>query len=72
MNGTGEGSVKKAIDDAILAIPAATASALGLVKASEEVTVDASGALGIGKVSTDKLVQGVDTLVLNGGSATSN
>ena len=48
----------------------ATAQAAGLVKASEEVTV-ADGVLGIGQVSTDKLVQGSETLVLNGGSADS-
>ena len=38
-------------------------------KASEEVTVADDGTLGLGEVSTDKLVQGTDTLVLNGGSA---
>ena len=72
LKGTGEGSVKKAIDDAIAAIPDipfATALEAGLVRASEEVTVDRDGTLGIGFVSTDKLVQGKDTLVLNGGKA---
>jgi predicted transcriptional regulator len=38
-------------------------------KASAEVTVAADGTLGIGQISTDKLVQGADTLVLNGGNA---
>ena len=38
-------------------------------KASAEVTVAEDGTLGLGTVSTDKLVQGADTLVLNGGSA---
>ena len=64
-----EGSVKKLIADAVEAIPAATLERLGLVKASAEVTVDADGTLGIGYVSTDKLVQGKATLVLSGGDA---
>ena len=38
-------------------------------KASTEITVADDGTLGIGQVSTDKLVQGLDTLVLVGGSA---
>lgn len=62
LKGTGEGSV-------IAAIPFATALQAGLVKASNEVTVDADGVMGIGKVSTDKLVQGINELVLNGGTA---
>lgn len=44
-------------------------TASDIVKASDEVTVAADGTLGIGSVSTDKLVQGSDTLILNGGSA---
>lgn len=63
------GSVKKTVADAIAAIPVATASAVGLVKASDEVTVAADGTMGVGYVSTDKLIQGSVTLVLNGGSA---
>ena len=39
-------------------------------KASEEISVDTDGTLGILEVSTDKLKQGSKTLVLNGGSAT--
>ena len=39
-------------------------------KASAEVTVAEDGTLGIGTISTDKLVQGSETLVLNGGDAT--
>lgn len=50
-----------AINDAIAAIVQP--------KASTEVTVAEDGTLGLGEVSTDKLVQGVDTLVLNGGNA---
>lgn len=57
-------------NEAVANIPEATAQVAGLVKASEEVTVT-EGVLGIGKVSTDKLVQGTETLVLNGGSADS-
>ena len=44
-------------------------TASDIVKASDEVTVAADGTLGIGSVSTDKLVQGSDALILNGGSA---
>ena len=43
--------------------------ATDVVKASDEVTVANDGTLGIGTISTDKLVNGTDTLVLNGGSA---
>ena len=38
-------------------------------KASNEVTVAADGTLGLGEVSTDKLVQGSMTLILHGGDA---
>lgn len=38
-------------------------------KASAEITIDEEGTLGLGEVSTDKLVQGVQTLIFNGGSA---
>jgi hypothetical protein len=40
-----------------------------LVKASQEVTVAEDGTLGLGVVSTDKLVQGLKTLILDGGDA---
>ena len=43
--------------------------ATDVVKASDEVTVANDGTLGIGTISTDKLVQGEQTLILNGGSA---
>ena len=72
LNGDGEGSVQKIVADAIAAIPAtpiASSSIAGIVKASEEITVAEDGTMGVGYVSTDKLVQGSDTLVLNGGSA---
>ena len=38
-------------------------------KASEEISVGTDGTLGIIGMSTDKLVQGNDTLVLCGGDA---
>lgn len=72
LNGDAEGSVNKKIADAIAAIPAipaATASALGLVKVGETLSVDAEGTINVSKVSTDCLVQGKDELVLMGGSA---
>lgn len=53
-----------AINDAI--------AALIQPKASNEITVGADGTLCIGEVSTDKLVQGNDVLVLNGGNATNS
>lgn len=43
--------------------------ATDVVKSSDEVTVANDGTLGIGTISTDKLVQGEQTLILNGGSA---
>lgn len=72
LNGDGEGSVNKKITDAIAAIPsipAATASALGLVKVGETISVDEEGTINVAKVSTDILVQGEKELVLVGGSA---
>ena len=38
-------------------------------KASAEITIDEDGTLGLGEVSTDKLVQGNKTLVFSGGHA---
>ena len=66
---TTDGSVRKTVKDAIAAIPVATATTLGLVKASNEVEVSSTGVMTLGAVSTDKLVQGLNTLILNGGSA---
>jgi predicted nucleic acid-binding Zn-ribbon protein len=71
LNGTGAGSVKKTVEDAIADIPYATAAAAGLVKTSDEVYTTAEGYMQLGAVSTDKLTQGSQTLVLLGGSATS-
>jgi hypothetical protein len=43
--------------------------ATDVVKASDEIKVADDGTLSVGTISTDKLVQGNDTLILNGGSA---
>ena len=69
LNGEDEGSVKKAISDAIEAIPTATTTVAGMVKASDEIATDDEGRMSITGISTDKLVQGVETLILNGGNA---
>jgi hypothetical protein len=66
---TGDKTVATYVDDAIAAIPTAASGVKGLVKPSPEVTVTAEGTLGLGEVSTDKLVQGTLTLVLDGGDA---
>ena len=51
-------------------IPMATKEALGLVKASDEISVGADGTLGLGSVDVQKLtVKEGDTLILNGGVA---
>ena len=50
-----EGYVNKAIKN----IPVASDSTLGLVKASEEVTIDNDGSLGVGEIASSK-VQGLD------------
>lgn len=63
-------TAKKYTDDSIAGLPAATAEALGLVKFDNEtIKMNESQQLYVAKVSTDILVQGVETLILNGGSA---
>jgi len=62
--GNAESGLIKAVADNAAAI-----AAIVQPKASEEVTVAEDGTLGLGEVSTDKLVQGVNTLVLNCGNA---
>ena len=71
-----EGSIQKIITDAITnltvdpnQLPIATALKAGMVKASDEILVAEDGTMELGVVSTDKLEQGKNTLVLNGGSA---
>ena len=54
---TGDKPVSTYVNDAIAAL------------VSEEIAIAEDGTLSITQVSTDKLVQGKDTLVLNGGSA---
>lgn len=71
LNGDGEGSVQKTVSDAIAEISVATTEELGLVKASDEISVDEDGTMKIEEVSTDKLTQGVEVLVLDGGDAVS-
>ena len=54
-------------------IPIATDSLLGVVKSStkiNEIAVGADGVMSVNTVSTDKLEQGSDTIVWNGGGAT--
>ena len=64
-------TAQKYADDQIAAIPAATAEVLGLVKIDNDtVKMNEANQLYVAKVSTDVLVQGAETLVLNGGSAT--
>ena len=69
LNGTEEGSVQKIVADAIAALPIATNEIAGIVKASEEILVAEDGTMELGVVSTDKLVKGANTLVLNGGTS---
>jgi hypothetical protein len=64
-------TAKKYTDDQISAIPAATAEALGLVKYDDTtIKMNENKQLYVAQVSTDLLVQGNETLVLNGGKAT--
>ena len=54
-------------------IPIATDTLLGVVKSStkiNEIAVGADGVMSVNTVSTDKLEQGSDTIVWNGGGAT--
>ena len=67
-------TVLAAIESKIAQIPeyelsAATDTVLGGVMSSNEVTVSETGVLGLGEVSTDKLVQGTEILILYGGNA---
>ena len=70
---TVEGSIQNVIINAISSIseiPMATLVSAGLVRASDEILVANDGTMTLGLVSTDKLKQGLNTLVLNGGSVT--
>ena len=58
-------------DAAVAGIPVATAEVLGLVKFDNDtIKMNENNQLYTAKVSTDILVQGSQTLILNGGSAT--
>lgn len=63
-----------AVSNHSVMLPGATASALGLVKgstANNGVTINADFTMTVNNITTDKLVQGTDTLIWNGGSAAS-
>lgn len=63
-------AAKQYTNDAIAGLPAATIEALGLVKYDgDTIKMNDSQQLYVAKVSTDVLVQGAETLILNGGSA---
>lgn len=56
--------------DKVVTLPAATVDALGLVKLSSEIGVDATGALEVKSVNVNKLTQtSGEWLILNGGGA---
>jgi hypothetical protein len=61
---------KKYTDDAIAGLPAASASALGLVKVDDVTIKSTEGVISVKEVSTDLLVQGTQELILCGGTAT--
>ena len=64
---------KLTVTDKGVNIPIATASALGVVKSTDAdngIAVDVDGGMSVNKLSTDKLIQGSDTIVWNGGTAT--
>lgn len=67
---TGILATAKSYANALFAgIPAATADALGLVRADNVSIVNNAGVLSVGAVSTDLLTQGTQEFILNGGSA---
>lgn len=64
------GTEALAVTEKAVTLPAATAAALGLVKVDNtSIAVDTEGTISVKAVSTDKLVQGTEELVLNGGHA---
>lgn len=67
LNGT---AIAPAADKSVnIAIPAATAEVLGLVKVDGDSIVSNEGVISVKSVSTDLLVQGSDTLIMDGGNA---
>lgn len=71
LTGGSDESIQQIVADALSDLPSATTTTPGLVKASEDIEVDADGSMRISAnaFSTDRLVQGNDTLVLRSGSA---
>jgi hypothetical protein len=65
----GDMTVSEYVADIAINVPIATTERAGSVKPSKEITVAENGEMGIGYISTDKLVQGIKTLVLDGGDA---
>lgn len=66
------GTTALTITDKTVTIPGATTSALGVVKSSAElndVTVNVDFTMTVNKISTDKLEQGQNTIIWNGGNA---
>ena len=64
------GTAALEVTDKTVTLPAATAAALGLVKVDDtSIAVDGEGTISVKAVSTDKLVQGTEELILNGGKA---
>lgn len=55
--------------DKAVSIPAATATALGLVKVDDDSIAIADGMISVKSVSTDLLAQGTDMLIMDGGNA---
>lgn len=71
IGGEGEpATVIAAIQASAYTLPAATIDTLGGVKASTSIAVAEDGTATVAQVSTDLLVQGVDELILYGGTAT--
>ena len=67
LNGT---AIAPAADKSVnIAIPAATAEVLGLVKVDGDSIVSNEGVISVKSVSTDLFVQGSDTLIMDGGNA---
>lgn len=67
LNGT---AITPAADKSVnIAIPAATAEALGLAQADGTTIESVDGVFSVKAVSTDLLVQGTDELIMNGGNA---
>lgn len=66
------GTTALTITDKTVTIPGATASALGVVKSSaktNDITVNADFTMTVNSISTDKLIQGTNTIIWNGGNA---